>query len=175
MLLAWNAFEARGEQQAETAAAKPFCEGNERFADFDFWVGEWKVYSNDEARTFQGKNSITRHHANCLLMENWTSASGTTGSSMNYYDAVEERWRQVWVSNGYAIDYGGGLDDAGAMVMEGSIYYYASGKRQPFRGNWAPNDDGSVRQLFEQQDVETGEWTVWFDGLYLRDEEAAAH
>ena len=55
------------------------------------------------------------------------------------------------------------------MVMEGSIHYYKAGKRQPFRGTWTPNADGSVRQLFEQQDPETGEWAVWFDGLYLRE------
>ena len=28
--------------------------------------------------------------------------------------------------------------------------------------------NGSVMQLFEQQDPENLEWTVWFDGLYLR-------
>ena len=90
------------QQQPETPVAPPksICETNPNFNDFDFWLGEWNVYSNDDSRTFQGTNSITRHHKNCLIMENWQSAQGGTGSSMNYYDVVEDRWRQLWVDNG---------------------------------------------------------------------------
>ncbi len=157
------------EQAAEPAIPpKSICETDEHFADFDFWVGEWNVYSNDEERTFQGTNSITRHHKNCLLMENWTSAQGGTGSSMNYYDPVTEQWRQLWVAGGYSIDYTGGLDDTGSVVLNGKINYYKTGKSQQFRGTWTPRPDGSVRQFFEQHDPENNEWTVWFDGVYVR-------
>ncbi len=119
-------------------------------------------------RTFQGTNSITKHHKNCLIMENWTNAQGGTGSSMNYYDAVEDQWRQLWVAGGYSIDYTGSLDASGAMVLNGRINYYATGKSPAFRGRWSANADGSVRQFFEQQNPETGEWAIWFDGLYVR-------
>lgn len=158
------------QEQPETPPAPPksICESNPHFDDFDFWLGEWNVYSNDESRDFQGTNSITRHHGNCLIMENWTNSQGGTGSSMNYYDVVEDRWRQLWVAGGYSIDYSGGLDESGSMVLSGKINYYNSGKSQPFRGKWTPKPDGSVRQFFEQQDLETGEWSVWFDGLYVR-------
>jgi hypothetical protein len=54
------------------------------------------------------------------------------------------------------------------MILNGKINYYKTGKSQPFRGTWTPNADASVRQLFEQQDPESGEWSVWFDGLYIR-------
>jgi hypothetical protein len=36
------------------------------------------------------------------------------------------------------------------------------------KGIWTPNADGSVRQFFEQQAPDSQEWTVWFDGLYVR-------
>jgi len=147
---------------------KTICETEPHFDDFDFWLGEWNVYSNDEKRDLQGTNSITKHHQNCLIMENWTSLQGGTGRSMNYYDPVEHKWRQLWVAGGYSIDYSGGLDESGAMVLTGKINYYKTGKSQAFRGVWTPNGDGSVGQFFEQQDPETKEWTVWFDGLYLR-------
>jgi len=152
----------------QPAPPKSICETMKSFNDFDFWLGEWNVYSNDDARQFQGANSITKHHKNCLVMENWTSAQGGTGSSMNYYDAVEDQWRQLWVAGGYSIDYTGGLDESGAMVLNGKINYYNTGKSHAFRGKWTPNTDGSVRQLFEQQDPESQEWSVWFDGLYVR-------
>jgi len=157
------------EQSAEQQPPpKPVCETMRGFSDFDFWVGEWNVYSNDKKRTFQGTNSITKHHKNCLIMENWTSAQDGTGSSMNYYDAVEDQWRQLWVAGGYSIDYTGGLDEAGSMVLKGKINYYKTGKSQGFRGTWTANADGSVRQFFEQRDLKTHEWTVWFDGIYVR-------
>jgi len=159
------AQEAATESQT---SPKTICETEKQFSDFDFWLGEWNVYSNDEKRDFQGTNSITKHHGNCLIMENWTSAQGGTGRSMNYYDPVEDQWRQLWVAGGYSIDYTGGLDDSGTMVLNGKINYYKTRKSQAFRGKWTPNADGSVRQFFEQQDPETNEWSVWFDGLYLR-------
>lgn len=147
---------------------KSVCETGEHFNDWDFWVGEWNVYSNDEKHAFQGTNSITKQHKNCLVMENWTSAQAGEGSSMNYYDPVEKQWRQLWVAGGYSIDYTGGLDDDGAMVLTGKINYYKTGKSFSFRGIWTANEDGSVRQFFEQHDPEKDLWVVWFDGRYER-------
>lgn len=160
---------ALAEEEAMTTQAppKPVCESSPAFNEFDFWVGEWNVYSNDEKRALQGTNSVTKHHANCLIMENWTSAKGTTGSSMNYYDPVTGKWRQLWVAGGYSIDYSGGLDEHGSMRLEGTINYYRSGKSFPFRGTWTPRADGSVRQFFEQFDPQKKVWDTWFDGLYV--------
>jgi hypothetical protein len=159
---------AQEPQDEPVATLKPACESLPAFSHFDFWLGEWNVYTNDAKRAFQGTNSISKHHKNCLIMENWTSAQGGTGSSMNYYDAVEDQWRQLWVAGGYSIDYAGGLDESGAMVLSGKINYYQTGKSHPFRGTWTPGADGSVRQFFEQQNTENGQWTVWFDGLYIK-------
>jgi hypothetical protein len=158
--------------QEQPAEAPPpvesVCESMKGFSDFDFWVGEWNVYSNDEKRTLLGSNLITKHHKNCLIMENWTSVRGGKGSSMNYYDPIEDQWRQLWVAGGYSIDYTGGLNEAGAMFLEGRINYYTPDTSQPFRGTWTPNEDGSMRQFFEQLDPKTRAWTVWFDGLYVK-------
>jgi hypothetical protein len=156
------------EQATDTPLPKSVCESMEGFSDFDFWVGEWNVYSNDEKRALLGSNLITKLHKNCLIMENWTSAQGGQGSSMNYYDPVEGQWRQLWVAGAYSIDYIGGLNEAGAMYLEGKINYYEPGTSQSFRGTWTPNEDGSVRQFFEQLDSQTGGWTEWFDGLYIK-------
>lgn len=157
------------EQAPEPQAPPKFvCESMKGFNDFDFWLGEWNVYSNDGKHTLQGSNLITKHHKNCLIMENWTSVQGGTGRSMNYFDPVEDQWRQLWVAGGYSIDYTGGLDASGSMVLNGKINYYKTGKSHDFRGKWTANADGSVRQFFEQKNSETGEWGVWFDGLYER-------
>ena len=159
------ADEQTAEQQASPA---PVCESKENFKHFDFWLGEWNVYSNDDKRQFQGTNSVTKQHKNCLIMENWTNVQGGTGSSMNYYDPVEDRWRQLWVADGYSIDYSGGLNESRSMVLKGKINYYQTGKSQAFRGTFTPNADGTVRQFFEQKDAESQKWAVWFDGLYVK-------
>ncbi len=151
----------------------PVCKTTEGFADFDFWVGEWDVYSNDEARNLLGHNSITKHYGDCLIMERWQGTAGGAGTSMNYFNSVTSEWRQVWVANGYSIDYTGGLDDDGAMVLTGHIYNYRQAAKTPFRGIWTPKPDGSVVQHFDIYNVADEEWNVWFEGLYVRSEKAA--
>lgn len=151
----------------------PVCETVAGFADFDFWVGEWDVYSNDEAKNYLGHNSITKHYGDCLIMEEWQGASGGAGTSMNYFNSVTAEWRQVWVANGYSIDYAGGLDDNGAMVLEGFIYNYRQAAKTPFRGIWTPRDDGSVVQHFDIYNTDNEEWSVWFEGLYVPAESKA--
>ena len=78
-----------------------------------------------------------------------------------------KKWRQVWVSGAATIDYAGGLDDDGAMALEGEIAY-RNGTTAPFRGVWTLQDDGSVRQHFTQYDAETKQWNDWFIGIYKK-------
>lgn len=148
-------------------AATPPC-GGERYRDFDFWLGDWVVELANGV--VAGRNVISPAHGGCLLTEQWTSARGGTGSSMNFYDAGRGLWRQIWVSPGAVIDVAGGLEGEGAersMVLSGSIYYEAQDVTVPFRGRWTPLPDGRVRQFFEEA-RETGQWTPWFEGFYRR-------
>lgn len=148
----------------------PPCEG-EAYHQFDFWVGDWNVAATNGQ--FAGNNSITREEGGCLLLESWTSASGTTGQSYNFYNPATDTWRQVWVSAGAIIDYEGGLTETGSMKLIGTITYHASGQSSPFTGEWTLNEDGSVTQHFEQYNVETEEWATWFTGIYTRLEPGA--
>lgn len=143
------------------------CQDEPEFREFDFWVGEWDVFDNASGNR-AGTNSIEALHAGCVLVESWTSAGGPGGTSVNYYDNVRGTWRQHWVSVNYSIEIEGGLDEDGRMVLEGELHNYRQRAAIPFRGTWTPQPDGTVRQLFEQQDPATGEWQVWFDGRYER-------
>ncbi len=148
-------------------AQKPPCT-DPQFDDFDFWVGEWDVYGQNGK--LAGTNSIKKEEYGCLLVERWVNAGGITGQSYNYVDLLSGKWRQVWVSGGATIDYSGGLDDKGAMVLEGLIGYGAgqAGNGAKFRGTWMPNADGTVTQHFQQYDDTKAEWTDWFIGTYKR-------
>ena len=148
--------------------APPSCEALEVHRQWDFWVGEWDVVVNDSTRAPAGTNRIVSEHNGCALTEHWTSVSGGTGSSINFYDGARGVWRQVWVAPAYVIEIEGGLDDAGAMVLEGELRTFVSKTAQPFRGIWTELEPGVVNQRFEIADPRTGEWSVWFDGLYTR-------
>ena len=149
---------------AAPAATKKPCEASEQRA-FDFWIGDWSV--TNPKGTIVGTNVISRAHKGCALIERWTSARGGTGSSTNYWDREKKKWVQLWVDGtGGVIHLEGNLVGA-AMVLDGS-YVEASGKRSRLRGTWTPNEDGSVRQLFEQSADGGKTWSVWFDGLYRR-------
>lgn len=159
---------AVAEDAADTTAPPTpakICSEDPRFNAFDFWLGQWNVYATG-GDTLGGTNTIEKVEYDCLITESWKSAQGTTGFSMNYFNPVNGLWRQVWVSNGYSIDYSGGLDDSGAMRLEGSIYDYTQGKSSPFRGTWSAEPNGHVRQLFEVFDQDADKWGVWFDGDY---------
>lgn len=134
------------------------------YRDFDFWVGEWHVFDPESGRKL-GENSVTRRENGCLIVERWTSEGGATGMSMNFYDPLQDAWRQIWQSAPGFIDYTGGLDEAERMVLEGTLHSNARGTSVPFRGRWTLNEDGTVLQEFWQRD-DSGEWQSWFRGLY---------
>jgi hypothetical protein len=146
------------------------CQEDSHFSDFDFWLGEWRVTGRQDG-SFAGENSISKVEGGCVVQENWTGAGGGKGMSINYYNPDTEKWRQVWIAApGYIIDIEGGLTN-GSMVLVGTILNYKQKVKHPFRGTWTPNDDGTVRQFFEQLSEKEKVWQTWFDGLYTRKDE----
>lgn len=133
---------------------------------FDFWLGEWEVYTPDGQ--LAGTNTITLEEGGCLIKERWTGADGSSGQSFNFYDPAKQLWRQVWISSSAVIDYAGNPIPGGGMRLEGAIRYQKTGSVHPFRGTWTQNEDGSVRQHLEQADPQTGSWSDWFIGTYVR-------
>lgn len=141
------------------------------YHQFDFWIGEWDVY--DQKGNLAGTNSIQTAEQGCLLIEHWTNTAGGTGQSYNFYDPGTGEWRQVWVNAGGVIDYSGGLTKTGSMLLKGEIRNRGASDVAPFTGKWTLNSDGSVTQHFQQQDPDTGEWSDWFVGRYVRQADGA--
>jgi hypothetical protein len=143
----------------------PACSSNAHH-DFDFWLGEWIVSDTDG--NLAGENSVSAEECGCVLVERWTSVSSGTGQSYNFLDTATGKWRQLWISKGAAIDFSGGLTEAGSMRLEGEIAYQTGGVKAPFTGEWTLNADGSVTQHFEQYNSKTDAWEDWFTGVYVR-------
>lgn len=147
-------------------AAPSRCEAPEH-RQFDFWLGEWNVSSNGQPA---GTNSIRATMGGCVLQENWQGAGsgGISGTSFNIYDRERGLWHQTWVdANGTLLQLDGGLSD-GSMILEGERPAPAGTGTVSHRISWTPQDDGSVRQLWEASQDRGETWNVIFDGLYTR-------
>ncbi|MDZ4698110.1 MAG: hypothetical protein SH809_00270 [Rhodothermales bacterium] len=150
---------------AQNTPPAPECHSEPLYRGFDFWIGSWDVFAPNGNRA--GSNQIERAESGCLLLERWTSSQGGTGTSMNYVDPVDGRWRQIWMDGGgNVIHLAGGLEH-GAMKLSGELID-PQGNRSGLRGTWTPLGDGSVRQLFEQSLDGGRTWSTWFDGYYRK-------
>jgi hypothetical protein len=131
---------------------------------FDFWLGEWSVTEGGKPAGSSRIQSIAGEHA---LLENWEGVEGSSGKSLNIYNATRHQWQQFWVDNS-----GGILELAGGIMGRSMVLANATttrdGKAIRNRITWTPNDDGSVRQLWETSRDDGKTWQTSFDGLYRR-------
>lgn len=142
-------------------APTPACVAPE-FRQFDFWLGRWKV--TNPAGKQAGTSEITRASEGCAIREQWTSASGKGGMSINYYDAADHEWHQDWVGgDGTILHLHGGLKD-GAMVLSGNS---ASAKGTTLnRITWTPLPGGNVKQEWAASSDDGQTWQTAFVGIY---------
>jgi pimeloyl-ACP methyl ester carboxylesterase len=141
------------------------CETDVRHRQFDFWIGEWWVTT--QPGRFMGVNRIERVEGGCLLQENWTDGHGETGRSMNFFDAVPGKWRQVWMSpTGGALELVGEFkDDAMRFVGE---RHDLNGKTVPTRLTFFKLGPDKVRQFAEHSSDGGKTWATSYDFLYTR-------
>ena len=147
------------------ASAQPSPPPPPEAHQFDFWLGEWEVFTPDGKKA--GDSRIEPAGAGWGLLENWTGAGGGTGKSLNTWFPAKHQWQQFWVGNGGALELSGGLNDHGEMVLTGTTAA-AAGRRTDERISWTPRPDGTVRQLWEQSADGGKTWTTAFDGLYRK-------
>ncbi|WP_299521382.1 hypothetical protein [Winogradskyella sp.] len=138
----------------------------EKYSEFDFWLGTWEVTNPNGTRA--GVNVIKKVQNNCILQENWISATpGYTGTSNNFYNYKANQWEQIWVDNQGQSLHLKGNKVGNQMILRTEDETNAEGKTFFHRVTWTDNDDGSVRQLWETV-TEGKEVAIAFDGLYKR-------
>src|SRR3954470_19569839 len=93
-LLIGVAIRASAISPAPSSTASPTpppCAAPE-FRQFDFWLGRWKVTNPKGVQV--GTSEISRVSEGCAVREQWTSARGQGGISLNYYDSSGHEWHQ---------------------------------------------------------------------------------
>ncbi len=155
---------AAPEVAAQTAAISKAC-ATPAHRQFDFWRGTWNVTQNGKVA---GKNRIEVVLDGCALLESWTGSSGTTGRSLNIYDATRDVWHQTWVDSSGSLLTLEGRFIGGAMVLEGVAAAEKGAAAVRQRITWTVLRNADVRQLWQSSADNGGTWKIEFDGLYKR-------
>ena len=160
-IILFSSFSLKAQQQNPVC---PCCE--EEYQQFDFWVGDWVVYAKGKMAGF---NKIVKIEGDCVIRENWKSfESSYSGTSYNFYDKLDKKWKQVWVDNqGTVLELKGEFKN-NKMVLVSESKPDQNGNLVMNRITWFNNDDGTVRQLWEQSGDGGLAFTTSFDGLYRR-------
>jgi hypothetical protein len=140
------------------------CEGIAASSAFDFWLGSWEVRLADG--TLVGQSSVTKQDGGCSVVEAWSGAGGSSGTSINYFLPSRDQWRQIWVGSGGTLIDMVGSPLADGMRLEGTIEYAAQDRVLAFRGTWTILADGRIRQHFEEFSLVAQGWDTWFEGYY---------
>ena len=138
---------------------------------FDFWVGTFDATPWDQPTApSRGQLKNTREYEGCVIVERWTSAAGSGGMSMSFYDVNRHAWRMVWNDDGnQSNDFEGEYSD-GAMRFKGWILG-ADGKRL-LASNVLQNVSADViRHIYSTSADEGKTWVVRSDGRFVRRKE----
>lgn len=166
MFLTLAALQAAPTTTAQTAPTPPPACTSEAHDAFDFWVGDWQVTPRAGGAVV-ATSKIEKLYGGCAVRENWMPVNGTGGGSLNSI-AADGRWYQRWVgSSGETVDFVGGLNKAGQMVLTGWWRAYGGpGNDQLVRMTYTANEDGSVRQHGEISSDHGTSWATGFDLIY---------
>jgi hypothetical protein len=149
---------------AAAASDKP-CSAPQ-FHQFDFWIGEWSV-TNAEGKP-AGTNRVVSILGGCALQENWTSATGGKGTSLNVYDEPNRRWHQSWVDDSGGLLLLDGEFRDGKMILVGRRPKKDRSGTLLHRITWTVVSDDRVQQKWEASANEGRTWTPVFDGTYVK-------
>jgi hypothetical protein len=142
----------------------PACTSPE-FRQFDFWLGHWKVTNPQGVQV--GTSEITRVSEGCAVREQWQSARGQGGTSINYFDADGRQWHQDWVGgDGTILHLHGGLKE-NVMILTGET----KGPKGPLlnRIAYTPLPGGKVKQEWATSDDGGKNWQISFLGIYEKE------
>lgn len=132
------------------------------YHQLDFWVGTWDVYNRQGQRV--GSNIIEKVERGFVISERWTNSIGRTGRSINFYNPVSAKMKQVWVDDTGTVLEMEGVFERGALRFAGDATGLAS-PSSSHRTILTPLPGGHVRQFIQSGSGAT--LTTTFDAIYV--------
>ena len=150
-----------------TAKLEP-CSVQKESRAFDFWIGEWDVTPfRDGMQPVTGRSVIQSIAGGCALLEHWTSTRGSSGKSLNAYNADLKRWQQFWVDqSGSVTEY-----RDSELLEGGGLRFFTWGvpdHTQKVRLTFTPLTPDLVRQHQESSSDGGHTWKTSYDFYYHR-------
>ena len=178
VLLASLLFCASSGAASAQQAAPPPCTAAVRTA-LDFWVGDWTVALNTPQHERAGDDRVERASFDKLTMtsaaviERWTDADGSEGTSLFSFDPFACTWHQLWITSDPAQPGGLKHKDLVALLPGGGVRFQGTypGRRVMTvldRTTLTPRPDGTVRQVIEVSGDGGATWNAGFDAIYTR-------
>ncbi|MDP5209392.1 hypothetical protein [Microbulbifer sp. 2205BS26-8] len=152
-------------------AQNPICaENSSPYRDLDFLIGDWEFYSNKG--NLIANQTYHKKEQGCLILEDWKTISGETGTGMNFFDPETKKWRQVWMSPRFHIDYSGGINESGDFILEGKMHPNNGEPGSAIKGIYTRNKDGSITKEFLKYDDKENNWKRFFIGIARKSQES---
>lgn len=141
-------------------------ESDDKYREFDFWIGEWDVYKQD-TDTIVGKSKIEQIVDGKVIKETYHSTTSKYhGTSLNTYNPRTDQWEQFWVDNsGLTLHITGNIEDH-KMVLQNKISTEKGILSNKVK--WQKNKNNTVRQTWSQSTDQEKTWKVVFDGEYRK-------
>ncbi len=146
------------------------CSSNPIYQKLDFWVGDWKVYGQNDQLV--GTNRIEKILKDCAVMEHWTGGDGSQGKSLFYVDNGSSDWKQVWVTENAQQPWGqkekSMVRSEGDSLVAFQGSYRLNGKVTLDRTTLTRIDNNTVSQLIQISQDDGENWRTTFDAIYKR-------
>lgn len=142
---------------------------NEKYHEFDFWLGKWDVYKIGTDK-IAGKSEIESIIDSVGILENYTTVDGKySGKSLNKYNPAKERWEQYWIDNsGLTLYLVGGIIDGKMILDDLQTGDAKAGFNQII---WQKLPNGEVQQTWNVSTDDGKTWKTVFDGIYKKRKE----
>lgn len=135
------------------------------YHDFDFWIGSWDVYGAGGGPA--GHNDVTVEQDGCLLVEHWTTTpGGQTGSSFNYYDVRDKKWRQLYIDN--SGNAGAFPALTGELTNGKMVMLTTDTNNTQSRWTWYVMEPGKVKQMAEVSRDHGATWQITWNSVYAK-------
>ncbi len=168
-----------GNSWSQSNTSTPVPCSSELYKAFDFWLGDWEVYSNADG-VLQGLDTIVKQNNDCLLYQHWRQQTDAykpagalnrlEGRSVSMFDT--EVWRQVWTDNGGTfMPLKGGLVD-GNMVLTSE---FDNPSWPIYKWHWEPQSDGTIYNYGFVSTNQGETWNKYFDITYRPRNQTSQH
>jgi hypothetical protein len=134
---------------------------------FDFWIGEWEVTT--PAGGHAGTSSVQSVSGGCALLENWTSANGGHGKSLNAFNPAIGQWQQYWIGqDGNPTEFRESSWSGSSIVFRAHAPATGKSPAMESRLTFTPLDSSTVRQHGEQSTDGGATWKTSYLLVYHR-------